>query len=173
MERPFPTLCQVRALLPADYPAVLQINQDSVHFLSPLSEAALHAICIESNCALVVEDGGEVVAFLLTLPPGAMYRSVNYRWFAEHYAQFLYVDRVVVSLRHLRRGYGERLYAAVMAFANAHGIARIACEFDLHPPNHASLAFHEGYGFGEVGTQLLPGGEKSVSLRILELAGGS
>ncbi len=173
MERPVSPSCQVRALLPADYPAVLQINEDSVHFLSPLSEAALHAICVESDCALVVEDGGEVVAFLLTLPPEASYRSVNYRWFAERYSQFLYVDRVVVSLKHVRRGYGERLYAALMAFANAQRIARIACEFDLHPPNHASLAFHERYGFSEVGTQLLPGGDKSVSLRILELAGGS
>jgi predicted GNAT superfamily acetyltransferase len=38
-----------------------------------------------------------IAAFLLAFREGAGYDSVNYRWFAQRYERFLYVDRVVVA----------------------------------------------------------------------------
>lgn len=157
----------VRDLADRDVDAVLRINAESVDVLSPLTAAGLDAIRRESTFCKVVTWRGAVVAFILTLPPGASYASVNYRWFAARYADFLYVDRVVVDLAHQRRGHGQALYAHLLASVASRAIGAVACEFDLFPPNAASLAFHERYGFAEVGRQQLPGSTKSVSLRLL------
>lgn len=161
----------VRPLIASDFDAVLRINEQSVHFLSPLDHARLGKIVGQSTWCKVVEADGEVVAFALSLSRGADYDSVNYRWFDARYRNFLYLDRVVVALGHERRGYGSALYASLFDYGRQHRFDIIACEFDLEPPNLASLAFHERYGFRELGTQVLPSGEKSVSLRGLSLTG--
>jgi predicted GNAT superfamily acetyltransferase len=61
------------------------------------------------------------------------------------------------------------LYDDIIAFAGAHGIARLTCEFDLDPPNPASAKFHRRYGFREVGRQWLGSGKKQVSLQAREV----
>lgn len=40
-----------------------------------------------------------VEAFVLTFKEGSEYDSVNYLWFENTYENFMYVDRVVVSLQ--------------------------------------------------------------------------
>lgn len=121
-------------------------------------QAALHR---------VVEDEGFVTAFLLALREGAAYDSVNYRWFAERYPRFLYVDRVVVSKQRKSRGAGALLYRELFSFAVDQGLPLVACEVDLEPPNPDSLRFHARFGFTEVGQQLVAGGAKRVSLQTV------
>jgi uncharacterized protein len=97
------------------------------------------------------------------------YDSPNYRWFAQQYRRFLYVDRVVVSRAQQGHGLGAFLYDDIIAFAAASGAGWLTCEFDLEPPNPASARFHARYGFREVGTQWLAGGKKQVSLQAREV----
>ncbi len=47
----------------------------------------------------------------------ASYDSVNYRWFAERYERFLYVDRVVVAAAQHGRGFGLAQYAPFSGWA--------------------------------------------------------
>ena len=103
-------------------------------------------------------------AFLLAFAPGAPYDSVNYRWFDARYADFLYVDRIVVAEDARGLGLASRLYRDLFRHARAQGYGRVVCEFDVDPPNPASERFHRGFGFAEVGSQRLPGG-KTVSLQ--------
>lgn len=153
-----------RDATPADFPAILQLNAESVHFLSPLDAARLAHLHAEAAYHRVVERDERVVAFLLVFREGADYDSPNYRWFAARYERFLYIDRVVVDVGERGRGHGAELYEDLFRFATEQGVTSITCEFDLEPPNPVSLAFHERYGFVEVGTQRLSGG-KLVSLR--------
>jgi uncharacterized protein len=115
----------------------------------------------------VIEEGGVVTAFLLVLQQGTAYDSVNYQWFEKHYEKFLYIDRVVVSKTHQGRGLGHRLYADLFAFAKQIGMPLITAEFDLDPPNEGSRKFHESYGFSEMGRQVVPYGNKKVSLQAV------
>lgn len=155
---------------PADFDRILALNAESVHFLSPLTpERLAHLHAQAAYHRVVAPDGGDVQAFLLALPETATYDSPNFRWFTARYPRFLYIDRVVVSAAHQGQGLGRRLYDDHIAFARTAGAPRVACEFDVEPPNPASERFHAGYGFAEVGTQHVGAMRKRVSLRVLEL----
>lgn len=159
----------IRDALDSDFPALLALNEESVAVLSPLDRPALASLHAQAARHRVAEIGGEVAAFLLVLREGADYASPNYRWFAANYDRFLYVDRVVVSRAHQGRGLGRRLYDDLFDWARREGFERIACEFDIEPPNEASRRFHAGYGFREVGSQRVSEGKKRVSLQIAAL----
>jgi hypothetical protein len=161
----------LRDATPADFPAILALNQASVEVLSPLDGPRLAGLHAEAASHRVVEAGGRVVAFLLAFREGAGYDSVNYRWFAARYPRFLYVDRVVVDAAARGRGLGARLYDDLEALARAQGVDLLACEIDVAPPNPASTRFHARRGFREVGRQAVQGGTKEVSLQVLALPG--
>lgn len=160
----------IRSAQAKDHAAILALNAESVQYLSALDAASLARLDAQAIYHRVVELDGEVAAFLLVLREGSDYASPNYRWFADHFDAFLYVDRVVVSAAHQGRGLGARLYDDLFAFARSNGATRITCEYDLAPPNPASATFHTRYGFREIATQWLGGG-KQVSLQVAEVSG--
>lgn len=156
----------IRDAKPDDFPAILALNAESVHFLSPLDEVRLQRLHEQAAYHRVLEIDDAVSAFLLVLREGADYDSPNYRSFAGRYTQFLYIDRIVVDTRRQGRRLAARLYDDLIEFAGNSGVARLTCEFDLDPPNPASAKFHARYGFHEVGKQWLGDGKKQVSLQV-------
>lgn len=158
----------IRAATRADFAAILALNEESVHFLSPLDLARLQHLHAHAAYHRVAESQGNVLAFLLAFREGAPYDSPNYRWFEREYDQFLYIDRIVVSRAARGMNLGTQLYEDVFAFAA--DVGRVTCEYDLDPPNPLSERFHRRHGFREVGRQWLGGGKKQVSLQIREPA---
>jgi len=145
----------VRDAVATDHPAILALNHRYVELLSPLDAARLARLDAQATYHRVVEDDGRVAAFLLAFREGADYDSPNYRWFGAHYPCFLYVDRVVVDGAAQGRGLGARLYRDLFAFAAAHDVDTVACEYYSKPPNEASRRFHAGFRFREVGRQAM------------------
>lgn len=162
----------LRDATPADFSAILALNEAFVAVLSPLDGARLARLHAQSALHRVIEREGRVEAFLLAFREGADYDSPNYRWFAQRYPHFLYVDRIVVAGDAQARGAGRRLYRELYALAVRDAVPLVTCEFDLEPPNPASERFHAGLGFREVGRQQLHGGRKTVSLQALEVGAG-
>ena len=152
-----------------DFAQILQLNEASVHFLSPLLLPRLQALHFQADYHRVIELEGEIAGFLLAFREGTQYDSSNYQWFVNKFGQFLYIDRVVVSTQHRGRGLGNNLYDDVFAYARNNGAIRITCEFDIEPINQASRVFHQRYGFAEVGTRLTSDGDKRVSLQAVML----
>ncbi|WP_426703265.1 GNAT family N-acetyltransferase [Rhodanobacter sp. Col0626] len=161
-----------RDATPADFPAILVLNETFVSVLSPLDGERLARLHAQAALHRVIEHDGRVEAFLLALREGADYDSPNYLWFAQCHARFLYVDRIVVAGSTQARGAGRRLYRDLHALALKDDVPLITCEFDVEPPNPASERFHAALGFREVGRQPLDGGRKTVSLQALEIAAG-
>ena len=159
----------IRIATTADFPHLLRLNVESEHFLSPLTPARLDLLFKAAAYCRVLENNGEVVAFLLAFREGCTYDSPNYRWFATHYQQFLYIDRVVVSKALQGQGAGKLLYDDIFTFARQTSVQYLTCEFDIDPPNEASRHFHQRYGFAEVGTQAVADGKKQVSLQAVTL----
>lgn len=155
----------IRDASPADFPALLALNAESVHFLSPMDRLRLQQLFAQAAYCRVIEQDGGVTAFLLAFREAADYDSPNYRWFAARYPQFLYIDRVVVAANQQGKGLGALLYADLFAFARSQAVTRITCEFDIDPPNETSRRFHARFGFHEVGSQWLGNGNKQVSLQ--------
>ncbi|OPZ14142.1 MAG: Acetyltransferase (GNAT) family protein [Alphaproteobacteria bacterium ADurb.BinA280] len=160
----------LRPAVRTDHDAILALNEASVHFLSPLDLARLRALDAEAAWHQVIEREGEVLGFVLAFREGAHYDSLNYRWFSERYARFLYIDRVVVSSAARGMGLGRLLYGGVFAYAQQHQIPWVACEYDIDPPNPASARFHTAFGFSEVGRQAVADGKKRVSLQAAKIA---
>ncbi|MGH8183177.1 MAG: GNAT family N-acetyltransferase [Rhodanobacteraceae bacterium] len=163
----------LRPAKPTDSQAVLALNRAFVHFLSPLTRERLVMLERQARLHIVVEEHDAVVAFLLAFREGADYDSVNYRWFAERYDRFLYVDRAVVSGSHQGTGVGQAFYRHVFEHARQTRVPVVVCEYDVEPPNPASERFHARLGFHEVGRQTItsPAGRKTVSMQLASVSG--
>lgn len=149
-----------------DFAAIVALNAGEVSHTSPMDEArlrALHALSIHHKVASVE---GRVGAFLLAMGEGCGYVNENFEWFAARYSSFLYVDRIVVAAGHQGLRLGSRLYQDLFQRARDQGIALVACEYNLMPPNEPSRRFHDKFGFTQVGSQWLGGGAKQVSLQV-------
>jgi len=155
----------IRDATTSDYPAILALNLESEHFLTPLDLAQLARLHAMADRLRVATLDGAVVAFLLTLQEGAAYDSPNYRYFAARQERFLYVDRIVVSVVHQREGWGVALYEDLFDDARRRGVSVVTCEIDADPPNEASHRFHARFGFREIGRQWVAEGRKQVSLQ--------
>lgn len=149
----------------ADLPAILALNQISQPHVSSLTLDALRQLWEWSAYFRVMRDGEVLAGFLLALREGQPYASLNYRWFAQRYVQFVYIDRVAVAKSHHRRGLGALLYDDLHRFA-ARQAPLVACEVNTRPVNEVSLAFHERMGYQPVGSQETEGGAKTVAMMV-------
>ena len=152
----------LRPAVKTDWPAILMLNEESVHFLSPMDEAKLAKWSAAASYLRVVVQGGRLAAFLLAFRKGDDYAGVNFAWFSARYDDFIYVDRVVVAPDFRGRKLADLLYDDIEAFARKQGISRVTCEVNAEPPNPVSLRFHERRGFREVGREGYAG--KTVSM---------
>jgi len=159
----------LREYAPKDLNRVLELNEASVHFLSPLTEKSLKNLLTKCDLSYVVEIDASVEAFILVLSENKNYESVNYQWFLQNYDCFLYIDRVVISSSHQSQGFGKFIYKAILEKAKEKKYPYILAEIDLEPANPKSLNFHESFGFKEVGRQSIYDGKKVVSLQALKL----
>ena len=155
---------RLRPVRPADLARIVDLN-NAAYPAVPIGDAAELGRLVElASLALVAEDAGAVIGFLIAVDPGSEYESENYRFFSERDPDFLYIDRIVIEAGARGGGVGRMLYDAVFAKAAADGRREVTCEVNLQPPNPESLAFHTRLGFERVGEQSTKGGAFTVAL---------
>ena len=140
-----------------------QINEQGLPGVGQVDESQISDLITLSNLAIGVEDSGVLAGFVLCLPPGTRYGSLNYAWFNDRYDRFLYVDRIAVAESHRNRGVGTLLYSRVIERANELGVPVVA-EVSLKPLNAGSMRFHYRHGFEDVG--VLDHTDKSVTMLL-------
>ena len=155
----------LRSAVDTDYPAILRLNTAEEQHTSQMKLQQLETLAGMASYFKVATVGEDIAAFLIALQDSAPYENDNFGWFASRIEGFLYVDRVVVDARFSGRRIGSSLYEDLFAFARSLGIDTITCEYNIDPPNVASRAFHDSFGFRELGTQWVAGGTKRVSLQ--------
>ena len=159
---------RVRDATAADHTAVLALNNAQTPHVNALTEEEWSWIVAHAAYFRLAEDEGGLAGFVLCIPSGTEYWSQNYKWFSERYADFLYLDRVVVSPRVRRGGVGRALYDDLHATAAGRWL-RVTLEVNLKPPNPGSMAFHEALGYRPVGVREYDEGEKAVQMFEREL----
>jgi len=158
-------MVKIRKVASSDFAAIIHLNDAEVQQTSPLDLVRLQSLVqISAYCKVATIDG-RVAAFLIALREDAPYENDNYTWFASRFTRFIYIDRVVVCKEFAGRRVGSGLYDDLFAFARQHRVSTITCEYNIDPPNPASRAFHNKYGFKELGTQWVAAGTKQVSLQ--------
>jgi len=154
---------EIRNLATANIEAIWAINEQGLPGTGRVSEQEVSDLLQFSSLSVGMFDGNELLGFVICLPPGTRYGSLNYQWFNDHYNAFVYVDRIAVSTLHRNQGVGTKLYDAVVAYSKEKNIP-IAAEVNLNPPNPGSIRFHERFNFEQVG--VLHHNEKSVTMLL-------
>ena len=154
---------EIRNLASANIEAIWAINEQGLPGTGRVSEQEVSDLLQFSSLSVGMFDGNELLGFVICLPPGTRYGSLNYQWFNDHYNAFVYVDRIAVSTLHRNQGVGTKLYDAVVAYSKEKNIP-VAAEVNLNPPNPGSIRFHERFNFEQVG--VLHHNEKSVTMLL-------
>ena len=157
----------IRAMTTSDIEAVWAINQENVPAVGEETVEVLADLLAMSLFSLVAEADNVVVGFCMILGPQTQYRSPNYLYFCERYADFIYLDRVAVTSAFQGLGLGAAMYREVERLSQS---TLFALEVNTKPRNEGSLRFHTREGFvllEEVETR--PG--KMVGFMIKELKG--
>lgn len=155
----------IRDALEVDFDSIIKLNDGAVQFTSAMDMPRLHLLAGMSCYLKVALIEGAVAAFLMAMRDGTAYDSENYRWFAARFPRFLYVDRIVVGPEFSGLGIASKLYSDLFDYARLNGMGSVTCEYNIEPPNPASRAFHDKFGFRELDTQWVAGGSKKVSLQ--------
>ncbi|MGI8434076.1 MAG: GNAT family N-acetyltransferase [Nocardioidaceae bacterium] len=154
---------KLRTVTGDDVDQVLALNAQSVTELSPMGRDELSTyLQMPATCLVCESDDRQVAAFALAFEPLTAYGSINYGWHAERFDDFLYLDRIAVHPNFRRQGLASLLYDEMEQRATSH--ARMVCEVNSDPPNPASLAFHLGRGYIEVGHLTQLDGHQTVML---------
>jgi predicted GNAT superfamily acetyltransferase len=157
----------IRAMTASDIEAVWAINQENIPAVGEETVEVLADLLAMSLFSLVAEADNVVVGFCMVLGPQTQYRSPNYLYFCERYADFIYLDRVAVTSAFQGLGLGAAMYREVERLSRS---TLFALEVNTKPRNEGSLRFHTREGFvllEEVETR--PG--KMVGFMIKELKG--
>lgn len=136
-------------LVAADRPDVIALNERNEHLTAPMDDARLDHLAGLGTVEVIRHDGA-FAGFVVTMAGGAAYDSGNFRWFAERYDAFGYLDRIVVHEGFRRRGLARQVYDAIEA-RTAASAPLLALDVNSDPPNRESLAFHAARGYERVG----------------------
>lgn len=158
----------IRDVASHELDSVLALNNAAGENILPLDAASLNYFFHRAHYFRVAEVDGLITGFLIGMMPGADYSSSNYRWFCARYAEFLYIDRIVIASPRRGLGVGRAFYADVTSFAEVR-VPWLTCEVFLEPRNDVAVLFHGTYGFHEVGQEVMPRVQRRVSLLAKEL----
>jgi predicted GNAT superfamily acetyltransferase len=148
--------------------SVLALNNAAGATILPLDAARIRWFYDNAEYFRVAEASGHLAGFLIALCHQAAYDSPNYRWFAQHYEQFAYIDRIVIAKPYRGLGLGRLFYSDVTSFAEVR-VPVLTCEVFLEPRDDVSVLFHGTYGFHEVGQQVMPDIGRRVGLLAKDL----
>ncbi len=145
----------IRDVREHDLDAVLALNNAAGRSILALEAQQLRYLYDHADYFRVADVDGHLAGFLIALREGGDYESPNYRWFADHYPQFVYIDRIVIAGAHRGAGLGRVFYADVQSFAELR-YPQLACEVFLEQGSDPALLFHGSFGFREIGQHVLP-----------------
>ena len=146
-----------------DLKDIIEINEESIPAVNTVSLMQFKSFLRDSIYFKVVTNRSQkICGFLLVLPSGLEYDSLNYRWFSSRYEKFAYIDRIAISKNWRNKGMGKSLYTDLENTLKDYNL--IACEFNVIPLNQVSKQFHESLDYENVGFQLTENGTKKVSL---------
>ncbi len=152
----------------SDIEKIVSINESAIPAVNYVSYDEFEWFLYRKLYFKIAENShGTISGFLLVLPSGLEYKSLNYKWFSDKYSKFAYIDRIVIMDEFKNNGIGKSLYLDLEK--NIIDYEFIACEFNIKPPNPISKKFHESLNYKNVGYQLTENQTKKVSLMIKKI----
>jgi len=136
----------------SDLDQIWSINQENIPEVGNVANLErLNQLINWSSHVLVVREQ-EIAGFIILMRENQNYDSLNYDFFNSQNYPFLYVDRIAIKEGHRRQGLGKMIYEKTIDIANDLNLPT-CCEVNTIPRNGPSLAFHDNFGFKEVGAK--------------------
>tara|TARA_Y100001968_G_C19324784_1_gene701136 strand:- start:153 stop:644 length:492 start_codon:yes stop_codon:yes gene_type:complete len=136
----------------SDLDQIWSINQENIPEVGNVANLErLNQLINWSSHVLVVREQ-EIAGFIILMRENQSYDSLNYDFFNTQNDPFLYVDRIAIKEGHRRQGLGKMIYEKTIDIANDLNLPT-CCEVNTIPRNGPSLAFHDNFGFKEVGAK--------------------
>lgn len=148
---------------PADRHEVLALNERHQHLTAPMHLDRLRYLETVGTVE-VFRHADRFAGFVVTVASGSTYDGENFGWFGERFDEYRYLDRIVVHEAARRLGLAGRVYDEV----EARSAPLLALEVNSDPPNEASLAFHAGRGFEQVGMREFDGHTVAMLVKGLD-----
>ena len=152
----------VRDYCTQDFSVILDLNAQVIPEVSPMDTRQLEWFSEQATYFKGVESDGRLAGFLIAVDQDSGYDSKYFQWFHDRFERFLYIDRVIVALWARRNRLAWVMYEKVDHFAVENDYPLVSDVYS-HPPNEPSLAFHQKFGFEQVGFQFVDGGTKTVA----------
>ena len=146
-------------ILESHHAKILRMNQEFVHWLSPLDENGLTDLLNLAHYKKQIHDAEGV---LIGYAHDIDYDHKNMKWLRMKFDSFYYIDRIILNSAAQGKGYGRQLYADFEAEAQRLGLSRLVCEVNTRPNNPSSHKFHERLGFKTIGDVDYPAFDASL-----------
>jgi len=146
-------------ILKSHHAKILRMNEEFVHWLSPLDDDALTELLDLSHYKKQIHDAAGV---LIGYAHNIDYNHKNLKWLRARFDSFYYIDRIILASSAQGKGYGKQLYADLETEARRRGLPRLVCEVNTKPNNPGSHKFHESLGFRSIGDVDYPTFEASL-----------
>ena len=156
---------ELEPLTQADRAEVIALNERHQHLTAPMGPDRLEYLA-DVGIVEVLRQDGRFAGFVVTVTGDADYDGSNFGWFRERYESFDYLDRIVVHEDFRRQGLGRLTYDLLEA-RTAVGAPVLALEVNSDPPNPASMAFHTGRGYAQVGERDFDGHRVAMLVKAL------
>ena len=138
--------------LSSDLEEIWNINQENIPEVGDVPNLDRLKKLIDWSSHLIVVRDNDISGFIILMREGQNYDSLNYKFFNSQSFPFLYVDRIAIKDGHRRKGLGRMIYEKTIDIAKDLDVS-VCCEVNTIPRNDPSLAFHDTFGFREVGTK--------------------
>lgn len=138
--------------LTSDLEEIWNINQENIPEVGDVPNLDRLKKLIDWSSHLIVVRDNDISGFIILMREGQNYDSLNYKFFNSQSFPFLYVDRIAIKDGHRRKGLGRMIYEKTIDIAKDLEVST-CCEVNTIPRNDPSLAFHDTFGFREVGTK--------------------
>ncbi len=136
----------------SDLEEIWAINQENIPEVGSVQDIERLKKLIDWSSHVIVVRDEEIAGFILLMREGKDYDSLNYDFFNSKDYPFLYVDRIAIKDGHRRKGLGRMIYEKTINLSQKLNVIT-CCEVNTIPRNDPSLAFHDSFGFQEVGTK--------------------
>ena len=135
-----------------DLKEILAINQANIPEVGNIDSINRLNSLIDWSSHLIVVRDAEIAGFIILMRENQSYDSLNYKFFNSQGYPFLYVDRIAIKEGHRRKGLGQMIYSRTIEIAKKLNLPT-CCEVNTLPKNEPSLAFHDSFGFEDIGTK--------------------